>query len=388
VAVFDRGELQSVRILSLRRERWAASLAAATGGLVMMLVMAAAAGVVTGFDRVVHGPTFLLVWLAAAATVGGVFASWARRRLGRYRLGADIEADAFAMADIDLIRRSGEDYEIGLCLGMTGAFEHRHSALPLEGFVRAQPVYLPLPAAGRVRVEVGTSTFIITRKAAGSGGAFPLREWAAWLATGPMRQLLRGAVLASPVAVLVTMLGAVPAAHAVDIAEPGFGLRADHDPLERASRLWRKAQHQTASLHQCFEPLPRDCQRSGFVAVGLELTRRGEVTSHWIARTSYGDDCPVTACMENVVASWSFEPMSDPLRVVIPIEVTRTPRAAPGGEADEDPSLGQLRLASSFVDGTITAPDSRSLGWPDSPSLVMDMSDGGTTPGAGCRDSQ
>jgi hypothetical protein len=357
-------------------------LAAGTGGTLVLLVMLAVAAVVTGFHQVVHAPTFFVVWLAAAALVGGIFSHWARRRLGRYRLGADIEADAFAMADIDLIRRAGDDYEIGLCLGMTGAFEHRHSALPVEGFVRTQPVYLPLPAAGRVRVEVGTSTFIISRKAAGSGGAFPLREWMAWLATGPMRRLLRGVGMATPVAIAVTMLGAVPEAYAVDAVEPGFGLRAAHDPLEKASRLWNKAQHQTASLHRCFDPLPLACQRSGFVAVGLELSRKGQVTSHWIARTSYGDDCPVTSCMENVVASWTFEPLSDPLRVVIPIEVTRTPKAEP-----ELPPETGLRLASSFVDGFGNASLPRSA-WSDRGSLLVDMTDGGTMPGAGCRDSQ
>jgi hypothetical protein len=385
--VFDRGELQSVRTLSLQRERWATTLAAVTGGAAVLLVMAAVAAVVSGFHRVVHAPTFFTVWLGAAAVVGGIFSAWARRRLGRYRLGADIDADAFAMADIDLIRRVGEDYEIGLCLGMTGAFEHRHSALPIEGFVRSQPVYLPLPAAGRVRVEVGTSTFVITRKAAGSGAAFPLREWMAWLASGPMRRLLRGVAMAAPLAVVVTMMGTVPAAYAVDVIEPGFGLRADHDPMERASRLWRKAQHQTASLHRCFDPLPLECQRSGFVAVGLELSTKGQVTSHWIARTSYGDDCPVTSCMENVVASWSFEPMVDPLRVVIPIEVTRTPKVQP--ETEPAPA-SELRLASSFVDGTSTGILARGghAGWGDQAALLVDMSDGGTMPGAGCRDSQ
>ena len=82
-------------------------------------------------------------------------ARWVSARVGRYRLGADIEADAFAMADVDLVRRVGADYEVGLCPGMSGAIEHGRSTTPLEAFTRQGAISLPLPQEGKVRVEIG-----------------------------------------------------------------------------------------------------------------------------------------------------------------------------------------------------------------------------------------
>ena len=378
IAVFDRGELQSVRVLSLRRERWAALLAATTGGALVLLAMAAVAAVLTAFDQVVHAGTFIAVWLTAAAGVGGVFASWARTRLGRYRLGADIEADAFAMAEIDLVRRAGDDYEIGLCSGMTGAFEHRHSVLPVEALIRKAPVYVPMPPTGRVRVEVGNSTFVISRKAAPVGRPFPLTEWVTWLAAGPVRTLLRSAALGTPLAVAMTMVVAVPAAYALDDVDGRRGAAsADNEAMARALRVRLKAQYQTRSLHQCFDPLPLECQRSGFVAVGLEISRQGNVTSHWTARSSYGDDCPVTSCMENVVAGWSFEAMPESMTVVLPIQVARTQRAmALDGQLDSDARRSGERGAA--------LPHGGLASWGEASAVFMEMSDGGV----GCRDSQ
>ena len=327
VAVFDRGELQSVRTLSPERERSAALLAGAGGAVLVLLAMALAAAFVKGFGLVVHAPTFFLSWLGVAAAVGVASARWVRARVGRYRLGADMEADAFAMADVDLVRRVGDDYEVGLCPGMTGAVEHGRSTTPLEAFTRQGAVSFPLPNEGKVRVEIGNATFVVTRRRLAARQPIPMSERMSWLASGAIRKLVRAAALGTPIAALATLLGSVPAALAVTDFEARWAIPRTATPLEVERLIRAKAQFETPSLHQCFDPLPIACHRPGFVGVGLALSREGQVVKHWISRSTYDEsECPVTTCMEKVVATWTFSPMRERMNVVLPIQVQRTRR--------------------------------------------------------------
>jgi hypothetical protein len=326
VAVFDRGELQSVRVLSPRRERWAAALAAATGATLVLGAMLGAAALLTAFRFVVHAPTFFASWLGVAAAVGFVSARWVRARLRSYRLGADIEADAFAMAEVELLRRADDDYELGLVPGMSGAFEHQHSSVPVEAFIRTGPVHMALPPHGKVRVEIGHCTFVISRRAAPAGRPFPLAEWLRWVAAGPIRWVARAAAMGTPVAALATVMGSVQMAHAMTDIEDRFAIPADATPVQAEQLIRAKAQFQAATLHACFDPLPLSCQRAGYVGVGLALSKDGAVMSHWISRSTYDEECPVTSCMESVVASWQFAPMPERMNVVIPVQVKRTRR--------------------------------------------------------------
>jgi hypothetical protein len=300
----------------------------------VLAAMLLAAALVKGFGLVVHAPTFFLSWLGVAGAVAVASARWVRLRVGRYRLGADIEADAFAMADIDLVRRVGSDYEIGLCQGMTGSIEHGRSTTPLEAFTRHGAVNVPLPLEGKVRVEIGTSTFVVTRRRLGTRRSVPLRERLDWLASGTFRRLVRAAAIGTPIAALATLLGSVPAALAVTDLEGRWAIPRTATPLEVERLIRAKAQFDAPSLHQCFDPLPLSCHRPGFVGVGLALSRSGDVVSHWIARSTYDEtECPVTSCMETVVASWTFSPMRERMNVVLPIQVKRTRRAVPGQES-------------------------------------------------------
>jgi hypothetical protein len=327
VAVFDRGELQSVRTLSPERER-SAGLLAATGGAVLVLAaMALAAGLVKAFGLVVHAPTFFVSWLGVAAAVAIASARWVRVRVGRYRLGADIEADAFAMADVDLVRRAGADYEVGLCPGMSGVLEHGRSTTPLESFTRHGVTVVPLPHEGKLRVEIGTSTFVIARRRIGSRQRVALSERLGWLTSAMFRRLVRATAVGVPVAALATLLGSVPAAMAVTDQDQRWAIPRNATPLQVERMIRAKAQFETPSLHQCFDPLPLACHHPGFVGVGLALSQDGEVLEHWISRSTYDEvDCPVTACMERVVAGWTFSPMRERMNVVLPIQVKRTRR--------------------------------------------------------------
>jgi hypothetical protein len=326
VAVFDRGELQSVRTLSPERERSAALLAATGGAVLVLLAMALAAGLVKGFGLVVHAPTFFLSWLGVAAAVAIASARWVSARVSRYRLGADIEADAFAMSEVDLVRRVGADYEVGLCPGMSGVLEHARSTTPLESFTRLGMTVLPLPHEGKVRVEIGTTTFVITRRRI-PRQTVPIRERLTWLGSGTFRRLVRATALGVPVATAATLMGSVPAALAVTDFDQRFAIPRSATPLEVERLIRAKAQFETPTLHQCFDPLPLSCHRPGYVGVGLSLSRDGEVLSHWISRSTYDEqECPVSSCMEKVVAGWTFSPMRERMKVVLPIQVKRTHR--------------------------------------------------------------
>jgi hypothetical protein len=332
VAVFDRGELQSVRVLSPGRERWAAILAATTGATLVLGAMIGAAALLAALRFVVHAPTFFVSWLGVAGAVGYVSARWVRARLRSYRLGADIEADAFAMAEVELLRRAGSDYELGLVPGMSGAFEHQHSSVPVEAYIRTGPVHLPLPPHGKVRVEIGTCTFVISRRAA-TGRPFPLAEWLSWVAAGPIRRVARSAALGTPIAALATLMGSVQMAHAMTEVEDRFAIPSDATPVQAEQLIRAKAQFQANALHACFDPLPLACQRAGYVGVGLSLSKDGDVLSHWVSRSTFDDECPVTSCMAAIVAGWQFAPMPERMNVVIPVQVKRTRRPLGNAEA-------------------------------------------------------
>jgi hypothetical protein len=324
VAVFDRGELKSVRALSPERERWAATVAGVASAGLVLGGMAAAAALLHWMDLVVHGPTFFLSWVGVAAAVAIVTARWARNRAGRYRLGADIDADAFAMHSVDFVRRAGSDYEVGLLPGMSGSIEQGGRSLPLEALTRKGAVHLPLPATGKVRLEAGHITFVIARRSLGGAERGGWRDSVDWLAERIAQRLVRAAALGTPVAALVTMLGAVPAAMAVTENDVRWKIPSNASRPEVEQLIRTKAQFESGTLHQCFDNLPLSCQRPGYVGVGLSLSREGEVISHWVARSTFDEECPVTRCMEDVVASWSFQPMRERMTMVLPIQVRRT----------------------------------------------------------------
>jgi hypothetical protein len=324
VAVFERGELRSVRTMSPERERRAALLGGFSGAALVLMAMAAAAGLLWASDQVVHAPKFLLAWFSVAGVVGVASARRAAGRMGRYRLGADIEADAFAMADLDLVRRSGGDYELALLPGMSGAVEAGRSSLPLEALTGRGAVRLPMPAEGRVRIDFGPSTFVIARGGEVPCVGAPFRGRTRWLTAGLARQLLRAAALGTPIAALATFFGSVPAAMAVTDHDARWAIPPTATPLQVEQLIRQKAQIQSFALHECFDPLPLSCQRAGYVGVGISLSPEGEILSHWISRSTYGQNCPVAACMDRVISGWAFEPMKERMSLVIPVQVLRS----------------------------------------------------------------
>lgn len=303
------------------------ALAAVSSAAVVLVAMAATAALVSSMGLVVHAPTFLISWLGVAAGVALISSRRARERSRRFALGASIDADAFGAAEVDLVRRVGrrDDYDLGLVPGMTGAFDHGRSPLPVESLTRSGAVRVPLPVEGKVCVEFGPSTFVVRRRPEVPEAALPLSERVR-RGLGAARRFVPLAGMGVPVAAIATMLGAVPAAMAVSEADMKSSISERATPLEIEQHIRLEAQRQVRALHKCFDPLPLACQRPGYVGVGLALAKDGEVRSFWVSRSTYGKDCPVSQCMANVVSGWFFESMPEPMKVVIPIQVRRTAR--------------------------------------------------------------
>lgn len=317
VAVFQGGQLQTLRTLSPRLE-WRAAALAGTSSAVMVLVAMAVTGIlVSALGLVVHTPTFVVSWFGVALGVAVLSVRHARTRARRYALGVRIDSDSFGAVDVDLVRRVGnsEEYDIGLVPGMTGVFEHGRTPLPVESLTRNGPVRIGLPPEGHVYVEYGPTTFVISRRSeVVEPQASFAEQWARTITAA--RRLMPLAALGVPVAALATLLGAVPASALPDTATP----------LEIQQHIHGEAQRQVNTLYQCFDSLPMSCQRQGYVGVGLSLSKEGNVRSHWVAKSTFDQDCPVTQCMANVVAGWSFEPMPNAFELVVPIQVLRSER--------------------------------------------------------------
>ena len=134
-------------------------------------------------------------------------------------------------------------------------------------------------------------------------------------------------------AALASVFCAVPVGAQIGEAEMRSAIPSRATPWEIEKALRAEAQTQARSLHQCFDVLPIGCQHSGYVGVGVSLSREGEMRDHWIARSTYSADCPVEQCMSDVVSTWFFEPLPQSMRVILPVQVLRTDRPLPYGPA-------------------------------------------------------
>ncbi|HEX4405979.1 MAG TPA: hypothetical protein VH560_14175, partial [Polyangia bacterium] len=144
------------------------------------------------------------------------------------------------------------------------------------------------------------------------------------LPRGFWRPFARRALVPLQLAAVVAFLRTVPSGAALAETDMKSAIPGDASPWEVEKLLRQEAQTQARSLYACFDPMPMTCQHPGYVGVGLSLARDGEIRSSWIARSTYGRDCPVEDCMSKVISTWYFEPMPESMRIVLPVQVLRT----------------------------------------------------------------
>jgi hypothetical protein len=315
------GERLSARTLSRVAERRAA-IAAAGAVIALTGVGAALLGLgLAAAGRVVHAPSFAALWTALGLALAIVAAARARGLSRRYAVGVDIDDDAYAPLSLRLVERGPGGYRLAVASGMSGFVEGGRQPLSVEALVLERTPCVPLEAGGRAQVTMAATTFVIqARDEAGAATPLPRGFW---------RPFVRRALLPIQLAALVTFLRAIPAASPVTEADMKSAIPSNATPWEVEKLLRMEAQLQARTLHACFDTLPMSCQRPGYVGVGLSLSKLGEIRSSWIARSTYGTDCPVDACMSQVISSWFFDSLPEAMRIVLPVQVLRTDKPLP-----------------------------------------------------------
>jgi hypothetical protein len=264
-----------------------------------------------------------MAWVTMAGAAAFLAAKRRSRRARRYVVGAALDADAFGSLEVDLVHRGPAGYQLRLLPGMTGRIENGRLPLPVESLVSGGPVTLALPEQGRVWIGLGPAAWAIRYVMRVPPFEFPLWRCLRAFGTG-LHKSVSVVAMALPLAVLATMLGSTPAVRPLTEKDLAPAIAAGATPWEVEQSLRVQAQRQATSLHACFDPMPLACQRPGYVGVGLSLSKQGDVLSHWISRSSYGADCPVSECMAKHAAQWFFEPVPEAMKLVLPIQVRRT----------------------------------------------------------------
>jgi hypothetical protein len=340
IAYLLQGDEVSVRRLSARTEWRAATsvfglvagLSAAAGLTVALALLAA--------HRVLYGPAYAGLWAAVGLGAATLAATRAFDRARRYRIGTSVDDDAFAASPMSLVYRTRAGYRLTLAPGFTGRIGDDRAPLPVETLVRGSdgaPVEVALEEGTRAELILGPSTFVVTSLREEGRTPLPPR--------GFVKRFARRAFVPLELCALASLFCAVPVGAQIGEAEMSSAIPASATPWEIEKALRAEAQRQAQSLHQCFDVLPISCQRSGYVGVGVSLSRDGEMRDHWISRSTYGADCPVEQCMADIVSTWFFEPIPESIRVILPVQVLRTDRPLPYGPARtaEDSGRSQAR---------------------------------------------
>lgn len=339
IAYLVGGEVLSTRHLSVRGERRAAFMTACAVAAVTIAASAAVMLALVAAHRVVYGTAYVGVWFVVGLGAALVAAHRARERARRYTVGARIDDDAFSGAPAALVRRTQSGYRLQIPQGFTA--ELRSSAQPalqLDGEAGRDATDVALSPGMEAELRLGAAMFVIRCEEDNVGAART-----AALPSGVSRRLVRRAFLPLELAALASILCAVPVGAELGEADMKSAIPQNASPWEIEKLLRAEAQTQARSLHQCFDVLPISCQRSGYVGVGLSLSRDGEIRSHWIARSTFGDECPVNQCMSDVVGTWFFEPLPESMKVVLPVQVLRTDKPLPYGEARATADLARAK---------------------------------------------
>jgi hypothetical protein len=326
IAYLMSGGVVSQRRLS-RRGEWRAGFRAFALVAGMALAGALLVGVgLLAAHRVVNALPYFLVWMSAGLGGAAVAAARAMRRARVYGVGADIDDDAFAAAPLPLVRRTSGGYVMRLSPGITGQLDSGRAPIHLESVIGEGAVDVPLPADGRADVRIGMATFVVS---CGPDGG-PVPE----LPPGVVKRFARRALLPLQMAALASvLLCAVRVSGPIGDSDMRSAIPADATPWQVEMLLRSEAQVQARTLHQCFDVMPISCQKRGYVGVKLSLARSGEIRDHAIAGSSYGPECPVNQCLSDVVGTWFFEPLPQSMSLVLPVQVLRTDKPLPYGQA-------------------------------------------------------
>jgi hypothetical protein len=317
VAHLVSGEVISVRRLSRRRELREVAVALMVVAAAFVAATGLVAAVLLGVHRVVYGPVYGTVWMIVAAGMGVLLGRRALERARRYRVGVSIDDDAFAGAEVDLVRRVADGYELSLVPGMSGTIAAGRVPMAVETLISSgKTARVPLGGDVRAEIALGNTTFVV-RAGAAAGREEPVSR-------ALVKRFARPTLTVVQLMAVASFLSAVPVGAALGEADMKSSIPATATPWETEKALRAQAQGQASTLHRCFDVMPLECQRPGYVGIGLSLSRQGEIRSSWVARSTFGKDCPVEQCMSEVAAGWFFEALPESMQIVLPVQVLRT----------------------------------------------------------------
>jgi len=334
VSRLERGVRTETRVLSWSRERQAVRRVALVVGSLFAATLTAVVVAMHALDRVVFAPHLIMVLTVVWAAIGSKALRAARSRAQRVALGPEMSADGFAPVRVDLVRRAGaaaDVFELGVVHGMSGEILSGRISQPVEALAPpagVSAIYRRLEEGDSALLNLGAETYLVRRVDGDEAEPVPAtgaRPWRLAAAFVPRRLVMAGLVASG----MAGVWASVKDGGAVTALKPPVAATHRAAGWEAELQLRLEAQLQAASLHQCFDRLPLACQKPGFVGVGLSLTKEGEIRSHWIASSTYTESCPVTACMGDLVALWQFNPLPEPMRVVLPVQVLRTGKQLP-----------------------------------------------------------
>ena len=320
VAHLVNGEVLSVRRLSRRREIRETAVALGVVAATFTAATGLVAAILLGSHRVVYAPVYGGVWLAVALLMAAALGRRAFERARRYRIGVSIDDDAFAGTEVDLVRRVGSGYELTVVPGMSGTIAAGRAPIAVETLTAGKTARIPMAGDVRAEVSLANTTFVV-RAAEVEGRGEPIIEP---ISGALVKRFARPTLTVVQLMAVASILYAVPVGAAIAEADMRSSIPPHASPWETEKALRAQAQNQARTLHRCFDVMPLECQRPGYVGIGLSLARDGEIRSNWIARSTYGKDCPVEQCMAEVAAGWFFEALPESMQIVLPVQVLRT----------------------------------------------------------------
>ena len=324
--------LMSGEVVSVGACLNAASGAAAALGVRLRLASAPAAALIVAAalpaaHRVVFGPAYLGRVGGRRPGCGG---AGGRRAAARARGRTASAPPSTTMPSLPcrcaLVRRTRNGYRLRLAPGSPAGSTAAERRCPSRACSTRASVDVPLAPDGRAELRLRRGD--LRRSSAPDAGPAPR-------AAGRRRPPLR-----SPRAAAAGAGGA--GQHLLRRPGRGADQRGRHAvrpfrPMPRPGRsksccgrrLRRRRARFTSASTSCRSPAS-DPATSGWAS---RCPATGEIRSHWIARSTYGADCPVEQCMSDVVSTWFFEPLPESMKVILPVQVLRTDKPLPYGHA-------------------------------------------------------
>ena len=273
-------------------------------------------GALLGAHRVVYGPVYGAVWMLVAGD------GRAAGRRGRLRARGATASACRSMTTRSRAPRStgpcgvGEGYELAVAPGMTGRSRRAARRSPSRRWSRGTHHADP---AGRRRARRDRARQHDLRRARrrAAGREEPVSR-------APVKRFARPTLSVVQLMAVASFLYAVPVGAALGEADMKSAIPADATPWEIEKALRAEAQFRRARCTAVSTSCRSSASSPGTwasVSRSRRRARSGRAGSR--ARPTATTARSSSAC-PSVISSWFFEPLPEPMQIVLPVQVLRT----------------------------------------------------------------